>query len=1065
MGLVRHLRLTFVRRIAQYVMCLSMALLTASCASRQLPLNLVEDLNNDGIAWRDEAAGGNFDRPHAPEGAGAGAYPAELLPRAGERISSPEWDTEFVFPGRQRGAFNNFTCEWQRYKVPPGQYRSLAVLGASDGPGEKATLAFYYEGSRDERELAFPSWLDQEPAGGAVAALRFPYRYDTRTERTKTIDEPCTLWRVSFNLDPTKTLRSVVVRSYNSRVHVFAATLLCEDWTEDHDTYVREVERSYKQLREPVGSRFQRYQKQALQLRAKLDALPSAVRQRLERQVRWVRSEVEFARSVLPKDRVQLSAKEADTIEEWLDRAAGDVRALRRGRDPYAGRTGLVLKSYFDYLDATVQPYWLIVPEGYTSQRAWPLVVALHGHGWYKPFQGAEAEAIDGAIVLSPHGRGSIDYMLQSEADVLRCIDEVRRDYQIDPDRVTLTGRSMGGTGTWNLGVKFADRFAALAPIAGNTDSRVWEKLWKWAPPDDGPPLGKIKARVAYACDPVTWAPNLLNLPVFCIHGSDDRVVPVEHSRSMAMHVWQAPGTYYFDYREPQGVSHGAISKDLLDEQTAWLRGQKRAQRPERVHLEASKLRYGRAYWLKLEAMADPVAYARIRAEAHEDGKITITTKNVDALAIDLSASPAHGASDLSVAVDDAAAYDGPAPPEGTLSLLRNADGAWAAGAPRPGLAKRAHLEGPIEDAFLDPFVLVYGTGGPSAFDALVAKAEADRLAADWERLFGKPCRVKADTELADADVEQFNLVLYGGPQSNSVTARVMDKLPIRVERGAVHVGDKTFRGDDVGVKFCYPNPLNEKRYVVVFAGTTWRGLYQIVNRFGNWFHWGPFDNRNWFDYGVFDDRTHSPETFLCFGFFDPRWQLDGRYQWEGVERARAKASPRRLPQFATVDALPATASGVRASTRRRLYLSDLAPSLIDQHKGVVNSDMSFEGNALRVGQAIHAKGLGVRAPSEVVFMLDGKFDRFEAEVGVDMEGEETLTPVRKKTEWIQFEILADGKRVYRTDWLQGDDAGRRLSAPIEGARELRLRVNGSWARWLLGSAAWGSARVIGPGW
>ena len=147
MGLVRHPHLAPVRRFWQYAACLSMALFTASCASRQLPLNLVEDLNNDGLAWRDEAVGGNFDRPQAPEGAGAGAYPAELLPSAGERIAAAGWDTEFVFPGRQRGALNNFTCESQRFKVPAGRYRSLAVLGASDSPGEKAMLRH-----RSERE-------------------------------------------------------------------------------------------------------------------------------------------------------------------------------------------------------------------------------------------------------------------------------------------------------------------------------------------------------------------------------------------------------------------------------------------------------------------------------------------------------------------------------------------------------------------------------------------------------------------------------------------------------------------------------------------------------------------------------------------------------------------------------------------------------------------------------------------------------------------------------------------------------------------------------------------------
>ena len=45
-------------------------------------------------------------------------------------------------------------------------------------------------------------------------------------------------------------------------------------------------------------------------------------------------------------------------------------------------------------------------------------------------------------------------------------------------------------------------------------------------------------------------------------------------------------------------------------------------------------------------------------------------------------------------------------------------------------------------------------------------------------------------------------------------------------------IDDKRFEGDDLGVKMVFPNPLNPKRYVVLFSGTTWRGVYQIVGRF-----------------------------------------------------------------------------------------------------------------------------------------------------------------------------------------------------------------------------------------
>ena len=1035
---------------------------------RQLPLDLVEDLNNDGVASPEAGADGNFDRPDQPEGVGGHTYPGDLMPQAGERLRCEAGaGVAFVMLGCQSGVPNNFTLEGQGFKLPRGHYSAAFVLGASDRVGERVVATFYYEGKRQEVEYGVSSWLAETPQEGEKVGLSMPCRYRVEPGGVQRIDEGCDLWVRRFDLDSARKLKSVRFNSYNTHVHVFAITLLCNDWSPEHAEYLEETERSYGRLREPVHEVFKGYESQVESLRKQLAALPAGIRQRFKRQLQWVRTRIEFAESALPDDRVQLCAEEAELIEEAISEATRDIQSLRKGEDPFAAKRGIVLKSYHSALDDTLQPYWLFVPQGYTGAEAWPLVVNLHGHGWYRPFQGypEDEHLLSEAIVLRPHGRGSIDYMLQSEADVLNCIEDVKRDYNVDRDRVCLTGRSMGATGTWNLGVKFPDLFAGLAPVAGNSDSRVWERLWKWASPDDSPAIGKVKGAVAYSANPVEYAENLMNLPVFCVHGSDDRVVPVDHSRSMVQRVWQLPDRYYFEYREPQRTSHSAVSEELLDEQTTWLLGQRRVTCPRRVCLKTMKLRYGEAHWIKLEALSEPLKYAQVTAEASESGEIDIEAEQVAAMTLDIVASPAREAASLRVCVNGACAYEGDRPTGGKLTLVKSSDGSWQSGDLPDDTAKRAELEGPIEDALLSPFVLVYGTGGSSPFDKAVAKAEAERLATDWERLFTKPCRVKADTEVTDDDIEELNLVLYGGPDSNALTERVMATgLPIRIGDGRVEVGAKVFEGADVGVKFCYPNPLNKKRYVVVFAGTTWQGLFQIVNRFGNWFHWGPFDNRNWFDYGVFDDRTKSPETFLCFGFFDWEWRLDPKYQWLGYEKVRKVARPRRVPRYSSVSELPDSPRDGTGSTRKRLYLSDLVPTLIDQHKGVVSADMSFQGNMLGVGQTPHARGLGVRAPSEVTFAIDGRFARFEAAVGVDLEGAAELTPVRKKMEWIQFEVYGDDRRLYRSDWLQGDSPPCQVSVPVAGVQELRLRVNGSWARWLLGSAAWGSARVVGEG-
>ena len=77
------------------------------------------------------------------------------------------------------------------------------------------------------------------------------------------------------------------------------------------------------------------------------------------------------------------------------------------------------------------------------------------------------------ALVVSPFGRGELmGYDGLGGDDVMRVIADVRRAYDVDPDRITLTGLSMGGGGTWQIGLRHPELFAALAPVCAVADYR-----------------------------------------------------------------------------------------------------------------------------------------------------------------------------------------------------------------------------------------------------------------------------------------------------------------------------------------------------------------------------------------------------------------------------------------------------------------------------------------------------------------------------------------------------------------------------------------------------------------
>ena len=71
---------------------------------------------------------------------------------------------------------------------------------------------------------------------------------------------------------------------------------------------------------------------------------------------------------------------------------------------------------------------------------------------------------------MEPHGRGNTQYLGMGDNDVVQSIAEAKRLFNVDEDRIYLTGESMGGWGVWNVAGRHPDIFAAIAPVHGGAD-------------------------------------------------------------------------------------------------------------------------------------------------------------------------------------------------------------------------------------------------------------------------------------------------------------------------------------------------------------------------------------------------------------------------------------------------------------------------------------------------------------------------------------------------------------------------------------------------------------------
>jgi len=177
-------------------------------------------------------------------------------------------------------------------------------------------------------------------------------------------------------------------------------------------------------------------------------------------------------------------------------------------------------KSFKAKITRTVSAdYLLYLPRDYDgkSRQRWPLILFLHGAGE----RGSDLSkvAVHGPPKLVKQGK-DFPFIIVSpqcpanqhwDNDVLLALlDDVEAKYKVDKSRVYLTGLSMGGYGSWSLGLAHPGRFAAIAPICGGGDPIVLH-------------LAGPKNAAA-----------IKSLGVWAFHGAKDPVVPPAESERMA---------------------------------------------------------------------------------------------------------------------------------------------------------------------------------------------------------------------------------------------------------------------------------------------------------------------------------------------------------------------------------------------------------------------------------------------------------------------------------------------------------------------------------------------------
>ncbi|NBX32512.1 MAG: alpha/beta hydrolase, partial [Planctomycetes bacterium] len=525
-------------------------------------------------------------------------------------------------------------------------------------------------------------------------------------------------------------------------------------------------------------------------------------------------------------------------------------------------------------IDGSAQ-YYAVVPS--TAMMPTTTIGAANAVGDAKPgilfsVHGAGVEATGQAAAYAPKKEAHIvcptnrrpfgfDWEDWGRIDFTEAVAHARATLVNDPRRSWLTGHSMGGHGTWQLGAHFPGEFAAIAPSAGwvSFGSYVGATAAGSAPTNASgtaeDPAAQMLLRAGRASDTLSIKENYLQQGVYVLHGDADDNVPVSEAREMFKQL-AAISHPDFEYYERPGAGHwwgnecvdwAPLMQFLFRHTLPEMKDMTRV-RFQTVSPQVSQ----RDGWVRVLQQKKPFEVSSVDMVL-DVAKRTVAGTTVNVKTLDLVvpiAMPVSGAS-ASAGNASASASTASTPAQITVTLdnqaititqtmdnphLRfhreqgSADNiVWSLDpgcrdgskpAPLPAHEKKPARGGPFKSAYAHGFVAVVGTKGDDAADALImakARFDADQW---WVRGNGR-FEILTDTAFDPKQYLGRNVVLYGNHDQNAAWgALIGDSTSIDVRNGSFAGPTSRHTGDDIATMFVLPRIDCEQGQVGVVAAT-----------------------------------------------------------------------------------------------------------------------------------------------------------------------------------------------------------------------------------------------------
>ena len=524
--------------------------------------------------------------------------------------------------------------------------------------------------------------------------------------------------------------------------------------------------------------------------------------------------------------------------------------------------------TFISKIDGSVQ-YYAVAPQIATTQQP-SLYFSVHG---------AEVEAISQARAYAPKAEGPVvaptnrrprgfNWEDWGRMDALEVLDIAKKRFNPNPQRIYLTGHSMGGHGTWYLGATYAGQWAAIAPCAGYPTLAEYGSHDGKVPTNAVTDTKKLLIRASNTGNVINLAKNYKAGGVYIFHGDADPTVSVDYARQMRKVLAEFHPD--FSYKEYPGGSHWFGNESVDWPPLFQYFNQHTIPTSDAVNeIDFTTASVGISsthHWIRLLQQNQQYQFSKVILKRDMKLKsIKGTTANLKRLQFDLKDFSAGDTVNIEL---DGQSMNTIASKNTPLVLLKFED-KWITNGLAPSYEKGEMRNGGFKEAFQHRMVFVYGTKGNAEENAwMLNKAKYD--AETWYYRGNGAIDIIADTEFDSVKYAGRGIILFGNMTTNSVAGNLLSDCPIKINNGFAVVGADTLKGADLGSYHLWPNKDNGFSSIALIGGTGLKGMRAAeANQY--------FAGGSGFpDFMIFSlDMLEKGETAVkATGYFNNKWQL-----------------------------------------------------------------------------------------------------------------------------------------------------------------------------------------------